>query len=105
MGTLCAFRSLSDCRWHAIEEKPVVSRVLSRQNLKAFLLRQRDQVFARPVEMPTVERRAHPGRQRSLIDRRSSTEPNRSAYSRRVSIVDRRKIPCGRRKTDLLGSA
>ena len=83
-----------------------MSRALSRQNLKAFLLRQRDQVFARsPLETPTVERRANPGRQRSPIDRRSSTEPNRTVYSRRVSIIDRRKIPYGRRKTDLLGRA
>lgn len=82
-----------------------MSRVVSRQNLKAFLLRQRDQIFARPTESPTVERRAAAPDRRALTDRRSSTEPNRSNFSRRVSVVDRRGNRFGRRKSDLLGNA
>lgn len=80
-----------------------VSKAASRESLKSFLLRQREQLFPRSVSEPEIERRATTGRQRALTDRRSSIEPNRTMHSRRVSVVDRRRNRFGRRKDDLLG--
>jgi len=69
--------------------------------VKDLLLKQREKYFGPGAFRPEVERRAEVGIRRSLTDRRSSIIPNRTDYSRRTSLKDRRVTRYGRRKTDL----
>ena len=59
--------------------------------MKLDLLLDLKRLLLKPIVASPARPRGEPGRdRRQLSDRRSSTRPNRTGHSRRVSIVDRR---------------
>ncbi len=68
-----------------------------KDSLIDFLLQQRDHCRLQTLEGAIVERREPRWDRRGISDRRSNIFPNKTEFSRRVRLKDRRKSQIDRR--------